>query len=93
MQKAKIPYAPKPPWQHVPQQQPEKLSAGHRADLLLAPVVLVAEADLTSDVSNNILLWQNAPIKIATQINEGLLSVADIRAVHHPFIRELFIAA
>ncbi|APD47900.1 hypothetical protein BM449_06110 [Synechococcus sp. SynAce01] len=93
MQKAIIPHAPKPPWQHVSQQQPEKLSAGHRADMLKAPVVLVAEADLTSGVSDDILLWQNAPIEIATQINEGLISVADIRAVHHLFIRELLLAA
>lgn len=92
MQEAVVPRPPEALGQDVLQQQVEELGTGQRADLALpALAVAVAEADLAAAVviaSEEVGLADHAAIEVTTQINEGLLAVADTLAVDHPFPRQ-----
>ena len=67
------------------QHQPQELCAGHGAPFQLHGLaVAITEADLAGGAGEDVFLGDDAPVKIAPQIDERLLARAHGFAIHHP---------
>jgi len=86
MQKAEVAGPPEALGQDVLQDQPEESGAAHRAHRHLAGLaVAVTKADLALVTGQDVLLLNDASIKIAAEIDQSLLASADAFAVDDPF--------
>lgn len=67
------------------QHQPQELRAGHGAPFQLHGLaVAITEADLAVGAGEDVFLGDDAPVKIASQIDERPLARANGFAIHHP---------
>jgi len=88
MQKAEVARSPEALGQDVLQDQPQEGCAAYRAHRHLPGLaVAVAKADLILVTGQDVLLLNDAPIEIATEIDQGLFTVADAFAIDDPFLR------
>ncbi len=88
MQKAEVAGAPKPFWQHMLKDQPQEMRAGNGPAFHLSCLgVSITEAHLTVVAGDDIGLPDDAPVKIAPQVDEGRIASADGFAIHHPLRR------
>lgn len=87
MQKAKVAGAPKTLRQHMLQDQPQELRPGNGPPLQpLAPGVAIHEAHLAIATGHDILLPDDAPVEVASQVDERLLPATDRGTVDHPLL-------
>lgn len=82
MQKAKVARTSESLGQHMLQHQPQELCAGHGAPFQLHGLaVAITEADLAGSAGEDVFFGDDAPVKIAPQIEECLLDQMDMRVV------------
>ena len=86
VQQTKVSDTPESFGQDMEQQAPEELSASEALDYLLACVVFDSKADDSLVVAKNILFRDHATIKVATEIDQCLISSTNCLAVNHPFL-------
>ena len=84
MQEAEIPYTAEPSGQHMQQQEPQKLTPCEGTRLHGSAVLRVLEGNGTIIIRQNVFLWQNPTVEVATQIHESLVATAHMLAIHHP---------
>jgi hypothetical protein len=90
VQEAVVACASKSLGQHVLHHQPQEGGATDRADHGLAgAAVTPAVGDGGAVAAEDVVLLDDATVKVATEIDQGLASVTDTLAVHHPFHRNL----
>lgn len=86
MQKAEVARAPEALGQDMSENQPEELGAGQCSGAHLSGfAVLITKSHLTVPAGNNVLLLDDAFIKIAPKINQRLVAAADRLDVDDPF--------
>ena len=88
MQQTKVSDSSESFWQHMEQQAPEELCTGETLDHLLPLVVFDAKGDDPMAIAKDILFRDHATIKVATEVDQGLLTSPHLLAVHHPVIRQ-----
>ena len=88
VQKAEVAGAPETLRQHMLQHQPQKLRAGDGSPFPLTRLgVAIPEGHLAVFAGDDILLPDDAPVKITPQVDQRSLSATDRFAIHHPFPR------
>lgn len=83
MQKAEITRPPKALGQHMLQDQPQEMRAADCATFYSAGLgVAIAKAHLAVGAGDDVLLADDAAVKIAPQIDERFVAVADRFAIN-----------
>ena len=85
MKKAVIPYPPEASGEDVLQQQPQKVFPLQGAVACPAAIALdIAEGDLPIPAAQDVLLGNDAAIKVTRQVLQGRQAPPDMSAVDHP---------
>ena len=92
VQQTKVSDTPESFGQDMEQQAPEELCASEALDHLLACVVFDSKADDPLAVAKNILFRDHPAIKVATEVDQCLISSANCLAVNHPFLRQSLVS-
>lgn len=75
MQKAEVACPTEPLGQHVLQYQPQELRAGNGPEFLFPRFgVAITETHLAVVTSDDILFGDDAPVKVAPEVDEGLFA-------------------
>jgi len=76
--------------EHMLHQQPEEIfSWNGPGPIFFCLGMHISESNLSIVASHDILLPDNAPVKVVSKINKRLVAIADVFTVNNPFCRTI----